>query len=500
MCDLTDFYQQWMANPQWRMSASTQDDTYIATNFEHLLNNECESIDVSHIILYDQLPHHVFRNQPAAHIIEYFLQKALALSLQLNTQELTMPEWIFAMLPRRHSENTELIHEVMTEAWQRPQTAMLRRFIKATYERCPKQCSITFYEPCHSPLVLDGFSHILESAPQAPPILDYNSRLNQIPPKHIILSISGGVDSMVASLPLLAWRAKHNTLISAVHINYMNRGDASLAEEEFVRSWCSFVGIPLYVRRISEAHRPTFMKHDMRDTYETYTRDVRFATYKYAGATDKDTWVCLGHNKDDCFENIMTNIAQCNKYDNLQGMTTLSIQDGITFFRPFINTPKQELYDIANTHNIPHVHNSTPIWSQRGQIRDVVKPTLQSWDQRFVSGCFELANHMRDLDHIFQGYLSFFINKTQLVNPNEWFIGISKKEMPTINNLMFWRQYIHKVTGIFPSKRSIQQLIERAQHHLHSNTKTRIPLEKRLMMTIIIQNTEMIDITLRLLP
>ena len=59
------------------------------------------------------------------------------------------------------------------------------------------------------------------------------------------------------------------------------------------------------------------MCNDLRDIYEAYTKKIRFNCYK---KFDKHPIVILGHNKDDCFENILTNIAYNSKYDNLKGI------------------------------------------------------------------------------------------------------------------------------------------------------------------------------------
>ena len=42
--------------------------------------------------------------------------------------------------------------------------------------------------------------------------------------------------------------------------------------------------------------------------------------YNYALNYSKDVYVFLGHNKDDCFENIITNIINKKNYENLSGM------------------------------------------------------------------------------------------------------------------------------------------------------------------------------------
>jgi tRNA(Ile)-lysidine synthase TilS/MesJ len=86
--------------------------------------------------------------------------------------------------------------------------------------------------------------------------------------------------------------------------------------------------------------------------------------------------VLLGHNKDDCFENIITNITNKNNYDNLSGMEILKTIDGINFWRPMLNIKKADIINYANLYKIPYLFDSTPSWSVRGKIRDNLKPVL----------------------------------------------------------------------------------------------------------------------------
>jgi len=129
--------------------------------------------------------------------------------------------------------------------------------------------------------------------------------------------------------------------LEVVMINYTNRASA-YDEEAFVTDWVNSMGYPLHVRRIEEINRKPCVETDMRTTYEKYTRRVRFSTYKTIAS---DALVVMGHNKDDCLENILQNIGNCHKYENLSGMDTLVVQDGISFFRPLLDISKEDIVE-----------------------------------------------------------------------------------------------------------------------------------------------------------
>jgi tRNA(Ile)-lysidine synthase TilS/MesJ/uncharacterized protein (DUF924 family) len=470
MATAAEFYREWMIHTEWWMSATPAHDAYIVATYGHLLDEEAHE-GIAGIIIYDQLPRHMFRNDTgAAHIISYFLRKALAL-VPTDTRGLWTVDWIFTMLPIRHSENVRAIMDrVLNEAWDRlekePVNLFLRRFIKATYERMPMSSESVseYYYSSKKGSKIDyrRFTDVLEFAPQRGPDLNVATKENT---EKYILSLSGGVDSMVASV------LYNNVISAAVHINYMNRGIVSMKEEEFVREWCAYLGIPLYVRRIPEISRATAMKFGMRDLYESYTKRVRMTTYG-------DLPVILGHNADDCFENIMTNVAQQQKYENLCGMDERSQQ----FYRPLLKMPKSRIYDIAYERNIPFVFNSTPDWSQRGIIRDSVRPTLEKWDGRFIDGAFQLSKIMAAMTKMIEAFVATYITRT-LMAPNKLLV-VDKEEFATINNVVFWREYISQLTGgtIAPGAKALQQLCERCARF--EDGKTSIPINKNVEIQI----------------
>jgi tRNA(Ile)-lysidine synthase TilS/MesJ len=143
------------------------------------------------------------------------------------------------------------------------------------------------------------------------------------------------------------------------------------------------------------------MKWDLRNLYETYTRDVRFKTYiQTAKIKQWDKFaIVLGHNHDDCIENILTNITTKSKYENLYGMeysSQLDFADNkLNFIRPLLQITKSQIYEFAHYVNIPYLFDSTPSWSQRGQIRDIIRPNLIKWNGSAIEGLDELAQIMK---------------------------------------------------------------------------------------------------------
>ena len=65
------------------------------------------------------------------------------------------------------------------------------------------------------------------------------------PGEHIICAVSGGADSVALLFGLYLEKDKLGIHLSAAHFNHHLRGDASDADEAFVRAFCDRYDIPL---------------------------------------------------------------------------------------------------------------------------------------------------------------------------------------------------------------------------------------------------------------
>ena len=478
-----DFKHQWLSNKGWWFPKDIEKesiDHHISSNYFHLIDDPNDADNVAKILIYDQLPRHCFRKGPNVHLITYFLQKALMYSLQIiesgSYHVLSDEELVFVLLPLRHTYDWSYIKLALKIMWERLQciretnkdSLIIKRFVKAAYSRAPEGVVVKVEPPCKGiEFNVSEFSDILVN--QHLPCMSYvceekifesfKAVLSQINPKRIIISLSGGVDSMICSHVLNKLREDYGFELIAVHINYTNKPTAT-KDESFAKAWCCHLGIPLHIRVIDEINRDSCMKCELRELYETYTRRVRFDTYicswnlHHEDGDEDEPLVVLGHNKNDCFENILTNITHCQKYDNLLGMSPIMSLDGITFLRPLLHITKHEIRSFARSNNIPHLQDSTPSWSQRGRIRDIVAPTLNAWNSNCIEGLFELSDVVKDMYALLEIKVANMCQRTK-----DDRMCVSRNEL--VQNATLWKSYFARCHNTNVSKHSIKNFCER---------------------------------------
>ena len=480
---MNNFYDDWIGRKEYWFCQNDENDKYLSDTYGDLIDEYSYDIQLKPILgilIYDQLTRHYYRNEYNNHILIYFNRKALEIANKHKTElfikHLNINDWSFYMLVYRHSNIRENVLFVMNECWKLT-SAIPKNFIKATYTRANFREELDYY---NYPVEFDR--NILDNNPLNEienQQLYKIGKFEKINTDLIIISLSGGVDSVVCLYNIHNYYKENaNIKIVAIHINYNNREEVE-EEVKFLRCLCSHLDIDLYVRKISEINRHKCMINDLRDIYEAYTKKVRFNSYKKLQDGYKRSVVIMGHNKDDCLENILTNIAYNNKYENLIGIEYESNIDNIIFIRPLIDIFKNDIYKFANKHNLPYLKNSTPDWCQRGKIRNEVLPILEKWDNRIIDGLFNISSILKT----YNGILNKSIENFKITDSGE---------IETLNlSELYWKYGIYKLFNIYISNKSLKSIIERLElwknkyHNIDINKKTIIIINKNINMIII---------------
>ena len=293
----------------------------------------------------------------------------------------------------------------------------------------------------------------------------------------IIVSLSGGVDSMVIA-NALAFLRDHcdydHLYLSAVHIDYGNRPE-STAEANFVYEYATNgLGFDeCIVRRIDEVTRG----ETKRDEYEKVSRNVRYDLYR--NTISKCIQICtsnnplcvinevgvmLGHHRGDIIENVISNSNKgCGPLD-LSGMTDVGKNDGVTVYRPLLPLDKEDVYGYSHQYGVPYFNDTTPHWSTRGKLRNKLIPLLE---EVYGDGCLgnlaklaQESDEARDLFNksAFRPFLDAVVHYP---------MGVIFSTAPfKSQGFYFWkivlRDLLHSVgLGMFSDK-SIESFLDRA--------------------------------------
>ena len=293
--------------PDFWFSKTKETDDYIRLHFNellilaetHQLNHWKSSIEghLALIILLDQFSRHIYRDtyeQYRNDIIAF--HHAQEFLLENKDTELTILQKMMVLMPYRHQENIQA-YEFVIKYIEKETDPLWDKFKKHTqknyeylckYNKLPNRIEYTnIFQYEHFTDILENpwkyYDTTIKSTLLVSTLQKFilskikNKEVNNKETSLIIVSLSGGVDSMVI-LSILNYIKKLFKLkldIVAIHLDYHNRSETGL-EAEFLFRWCQLFEIPLYYRYIHEGVR----NNKDRKEYEDMTKEIRFDIYK----------------------------------------------------------------------------------------------------------------------------------------------------------------------------------------------------------------------------
>lgn len=360
---------------------------------------------VALILVLDQFSRHVHRSEGRDEAEDeararkrkendaYALELAHELVDRRWHEQLTAPEFVFALMPIRHSPSPaglqQLLEMVDAKQQQLAQHAdVLDRFRRTTTNRLmhlrgDEQDAGAAQAGAASGGITDD--DILERAFMATDegdmprnrlyraMHEFLGAMRTREHPNVAVSLSGGVDSMVVAYLLHKLRPLHNNFgIVAVHIDYGNR-DESAAECDYVNRWCDRFDIVFHARRIDEVKRAS----TKRDDYEKISREIRYDAYARVLREYDAPGMCFGHHRGDVQENVISNMMKGLSLLNLNGMSASSVVNGVRIWRPLLDFDKDAIFEFAHRYGVPYFKDTTPKWSTRGKLRTQLVPLLR---------------------------------------------------------------------------------------------------------------------------
>lgn len=487
-------------------------------NFE----KEDINIKICAIIVLDQFSRHIFRNASlqGLMLIKHNTKRASQISLEIlkekhETTSIYLEALPFILMPLKHDDLMVYWPVIKDELCRcnYTQYPMMYRFYKDTIKKVAinnnNDIETTIVDSSQSinfesitDFLPHGFFHIelfdvtthtitnifIEFLQrfidclynEDPTLTDENKPI-------ITISLSGGVDSMIATY-ILAFLSGHYLFqkrgfkLQAAHLNYLNR-DVSTREAQFVCWFCNKIGVPIYVRTIHEIQR----RENNRDFYESLTRDVRFDFYRKLPKTTKYPCVILGHNHDDIVENIWTNFAKGKFLFNLRKMEPIDLQDNVQLLRPLLFTKKTTIYEFSKLFHIAYLKNTTPSWSNRGKMRNEFLPAVEKQFENQTDVEF-VADTLHEYGTFIEETLFNPILKSVIYEDerNRAIITINDSHLKL--GIHFWQTLFGKILNSLgigePSRKSIRNFVKSLQKTIGLSVNWKCNIKKNIQVTM----------------
>ncbi|MFA6800979.1 MAG: tRNA lysidine(34) synthetase TilS [Acholeplasmataceae bacterium] len=243
-----------------------------------------------------------------------------------------------------------------------------------------------------------------------------NQSLNNLKKHKLILSVSGGVDSMV----MLHLLYSQNYDIEVVHFNHQKR-EHSVDEAKMVQAFCEDKHIPYHYFLI-QANEPGNFHHQAHLLRKHYLLDV--------AKTTQSKYIITAHHLDDLLESILIKMTRGSNLLGYAGMQPIYEKNHIYYVKPLLYVSKQDLIAYAAEHQVPYLDDESNEQDAylRNRYRHAIVPIMKQENPQLLE---QIKQYHLQLSDAFK-----FIRKISISTIEHQEINIDefKKLDPVIQN------------------------------------------------------------------
>ncbi len=186
----------------------------------------------------------------------------------------------------------------------------------------------------------------------------------------VIVGISGGYDSVCLLHVLYSISNELGIKIYPVHVNHILRGEEALRDENFVKSFCSTLGLEVYVKHIDVARKAKLEKTSL----EEAGRNARYEAFSLVAEEYGASKIAVAHSRNDQAETILMRICRGTGLEGIRGMEYK--RDNI--IRPLLDVDRLQIEEYVNGIGIEAVTDSSNLHTDyfRNRIRLNVIPVI----------------------------------------------------------------------------------------------------------------------------
>lgn len=189
------------------------------------------------------------------------------------------------------------------------------------------------------------------------------------------VAVSGGADSMALLHFLFENKDNLDISVMAITVDHMLRGEKSMGDALFVRTWCKEHGIPCLVFTVDAGR----IASERNIGVEDGARQARYEVFERLLKENKVDKIALAHHKGDQAETILMHILRGAGLSGAGGMDYVRNN----YVRPFLDISKDDIVRYCGANFVEYVEDETnsDITYNRNYLRNIVIPELKKrWE------------------------------------------------------------------------------------------------------------------------
>lgn len=256
-------------------------------------------------------------------------------------------------------------------------------------------------------------------------IINFVARYNLIEKNdNLLISFSGGPDSVFALYFFNKFKKKYKIKIAAIHFNHQLRGKESDEDEMFCSEFCKKLDIPFYSFRLNVKDYAKKNKLSI----EEAARELRYNFLDKFSIEENYNKILTAHNLNDNTETILLNLFSGTGFSGLSG---IPIKRG-KIIRPLLCISKDEILEYLNQNNINYRIDSSNLQNdfKRNIIRNEILPLIRkNLNPKVDSAIFRSSKLLENFHSIIEKHTNELTEKYIRISRGNIFIKLSAQKI-----------------------------------------------------------------------
>jgi tRNA(Ile)-lysidine synthase len=248
------------------------------------------------------------------------------------------------------------------------------------------------------------------------------------PEKRFLLTVSGGIDSVVLAELFHAARIDFDF----AHCNFSLRGEESDSDQVFVEK----LALQMNVR--------CFVKHFDTEEYaekkgisiQMAARELRYEWFEQIRENNGYDFIATGHNRNDMVETVLINFARgCG----IRGLSGIRARHGF-IIRPLLFASRAQIRKFADGHSLSWREDSSNAETKyiRNRIRHVLIPEFEAVNPAFMQNATDTITRLSQTEQLLNLAIAQIKKSVWIELPGKFLIDIEKLTgYPAVETLLF---------------------------------------------------------------
>jgi tRNA(Ile)-lysidine synthase len=240
--------------------------------------------------------------------------------------------------------------------------------------------------------------------------------------KKLLLAVSGGIDSMV-----LVYLFKQLQFDFAVaHCNFQLRGNESNGDEDFVKSICDSLSIPLFAQKFDTKQ----FAADYKLSIQLAARKLRYDWFYELLEKEDCDYILTAHHLDDSLETFLINFSRGTGLDGLTGIPNQNDK----IIRPLLPFSRSDIEVFAKENAIQWREDSSNASDKylRNKLRHDVIPVLKELNPNLLTSFEKTVENLKQSQSLVEDATKLVYK--MVVEESDTLLKINLKELLKLPN------------------------------------------------------------------